>query len=319
LAARYALVAVNAPTRPQARPELGAEQEGAYHYAVPPALRGRLQPGQMVWVPFGARRLGGIITGLADSAPPLEVREIAGLATEEPVVISSQVALARWMAREYLAPLGRALWLMLPPGIGRRLETRVQAAASELPVGTALSPNQRVVWEALRGRPATPLKQVGNLARVAGWREALAALEEKGLVRRWDGERQPAVRPQTERFLRPTATSEAAAELNRAPRQRAVFEFLCAQCGEGDSWLAQSEVLAATHAARQAVDALMARGLLEAEEREVWRDPLAGREFVLASPPQLTPEQEQALRAVGEALGARRPETFLLHGVTGSG
>jgi len=319
---RYATVAVNAPVRRPGPSAEGGGQGEAFHYAIPEALRGRLRTGHLVWVPFGSRRLAGIVTGLTDCAPPIEIKELEGLAADDPVVIPSQIALGTWMARQYLAPLGRALWLMLPPGIGRGSETWVEAALTEVPPGVDLTPNQRVVWQALLGQPAVPLRQVANLARVAGWREALAGLVDKGLLRCWDADRPPAVRPITERLLRLAPdSSDAAAILARAPRRRAVFEFLAAHAARAgeDGWLPQSQVLAATGASRAAVDALLARGLVVAQEREVWRDPLAGRQFVLSEPPPLTPDQAQALQVLGAALDARRHQAFLLHGVTGSG
>ncbi len=318
--ARYALVAVNAPVRPLEVPGGEAEREGAFHYAVPASLSDVLQPGHMVWVPFGSRRLAGIVTGLTTLPPPLDVepREIIGLAADSPVVIPSQIALARWMAREYLAPMGRALWLMLPPGVGRRLEEWVAPVVEEVPGEVTLSPNQRLVWQALKRRRATPVKQVANLARVAGWREALGALVEKGLLRRWQGEAPPAVRPRTERFLRlAPGVGEDQAPPERAPRQRQVFAYIAAQAGAG--WLPEGQVREVTRATRSIIDALLDRGLLEAEEREVWRDPLEGREFVLSEAPVLTPDQERALAVVREALVQHRHQTFLLHGVTGSG
>ena len=313
---RYAIVAVNAPVRRSA-PASGPGAEG-YHYAIPAALRGRLQPGHLVRVPFGGRRLAGIVTAL-DTAAPVEALEIEALVEEEPVVIPSQIALATWLAREYLAPLSRALWAMLPPGMGQAAETWVEATA-EPAEGTALTPNQRAVWQALQGRGPVALKRVAHLARVAGWRPALDALVERGLVARWQGDRPSAVRPKTELFLRPLPADRAEERLARAPRQLAIYRYLLEQAATAvDGWLPLRRILEATGASRQAVDALCRRSLAESEEREVWRDPLAGREFVLSEPPRLTPEQEQAVQAIGEAVASRLHHTFLLHGVTGSG
>lgn len=390
----YAIIAVNAPVR---RSDLApGEDAESYHYAIPPALRGRLQAGHLVRVPFGGRRLAGIVIRLAASAPVTEVREIEALIEEEPVVIPSQIALAAWMAREYLAPFGRALWSMLPPGTGRTSETWVEAAGEPLPAGTPLTPSQRAVWQALHGRGPVPARRVAHLARVAAWRPALDALVERGLVRRWQGDRPPAVRPKTELFLRalhlaaegagangatafrlpregegageaePTlspvedreqvclsapmpdegrrgsccgpaspmgekesggdegqglaAIDRALKALARAPRQLAVYRYLVEQApAAAGGWLPLSRIMEATGASRQTVMALCERGLLQVEEREVWRDPLAGREFVLSEPPRLTPEQERAVQAIGAALASRLHHTFLLHGVTGSG
>lgn len=317
----YAIVAVNAPVRRTDPPGRASAPPG-FHYAVPAALCGRLRVGQMVWVPFGGRRLAGIVIGLSADAPAREIREIEGLVQEAPVVIPSQIALATWMAREYLAPLGRALWSMLPPGVGRSSETWLQVTGPELPANVALSPSQRAVWQVLRSRGRLPLRRLPRLARVAGWQTALAALVERGLVERWEGDRPPAVRPKTERFLRPLVGEEEALKaLSRAPRQQEVYRHLLEKTaqGAGDGWLPLAQVLADTGAGRPVVEALVRRGLAEALEREVWRDPLAGREFVLLAPPRLTPDQAQALAALNAALDSRLHHTFLLHGVTGSG
>ena len=276
----------------------------------------------MVWVPFGTRRLAGIVTGLADSAPPLEVREIEGLAGEEPVVIPTQIALASWIAREYLAPFGRALWAMVPPSVGFTAETFVEVAQAELPAGTVLSPVRRAVWEALQRRGAVPVGRVANLARVAGWRKALDGLVEAGLVRRWSGGQQPAVRPRVEAFIRRVpAGSDAGALLARAPRQKALYDYLVEReaGGNGDGWLPLRRVLDETGVSRNVVDGLVARGLLEVAERQTWRDPLAGKEFVLTEPPPLTPDQQRVMEVLEPALDSRTHSVFLLHGVTGSG
>ncbi|NLX37442.1 MAG: hypothetical protein GXY68_12220, partial [Chloroflexi bacterium] len=43
--------------------ETGPEDEGwlqrSFHYAIPEELHDKLRPGQLVWVPFGARQLQG--------------------------------------------------------------------------------------------------------------------------------------------------------------------------------------------------------------------------------------------------------------------
>ncbi|GIK56425.1 MAG: primosomal protein N' [Chloroflexi bacterium] len=67
-------------------------------------------------------------------------------------------------------------------------------------------------------------------------------------------------------------------------------------------------------------------GLIRFGAEEVWRDPLADRDFVPAQPPLLTPDQARVwgrikmqMMGAGEDLGESSPTPFLLHGVTGSG
>ncbi len=316
---RYATVAVNAPVGRPGLPREGRDRGDTFHYLIPEALRGTVRPGHMVWVPFGGRRLDGIVTGFASSTPPVEAREIEGLISEEAVVTPLQIALAEWIAREYLAPLGRVLKMMLPPGAGATSEVLVEVVAEGPPEELALSPTQQAVFRALKGRGPVPLARVANLARVAGWRSALSALVDKGLVSQHAGRRTPTARPKTERFVRlAPGAGEAEATLSGAPRQLALYRYLAGEARSGAA-LPVSRVLAETGASRASLEALAARGLVEIAEVEVWRDPLAGREFVLAEEPRLTPDQEGVLDQIIPVLEARRHHTFLLHGVTGSG
>ena len=81
---------------------------------------------------------------------------------------------------------------------------------------------------------------------------------------------------------------------------------------------------------------LEAAGLVTVAEEMVWRDPLAGREFVLDQQPNLTEDQERVWEVVAERIGesanqrsseSANPQSaihnsqfgILLHGVTGSG
>jgi len=64
---------------------------------------------------------------------------------------------------------------------------------------------------------------------------------------------------------------------------------------------------------------LEARGLVDLTRRERSRLPARRALGSVAAPPSLSPEQESALAPVLSALADRRPERFLLHGVTGSG
>ncbi|MGQ9682834.1 MAG: replication restart helicase PriA [Anaerolineae bacterium] len=309
----YARVAVNVPIQAAGGATADAFQ-GAFTYAVPPHLCDTLRAGHLVWVPFGGRRVAGIVLERTLDAPSVEARPIEALAETEPVVLPAQIALAAWMAREYLVPLGRALWSMLPRGLLRRSEVWVEALE---PSGdpSDLRANQRAVWMALRERGPMTLEQAGLVVRVAGWRQALAALVDKGLVRRWDSEAPPPVQPATERFVRLAAAEGADVALN-SPRQRALYEYLAERRG---TWLSQREVLAQTGVSPAVLKTLTARGLVETVDRPAWRDPLAGREFVLNTAPPLTSDQTAVLTSITATIRQGTHHTYLLHGVTGSG
>ena len=115
-------------------------------------------------------------------------------------------------------------------------------------------------------------------------------------------------------------------------KHRAVLEAL--QRHDGPAWIGW--VYAETGATLDTLRDLEAAGLLTVAEEMVWRDPLAGREFVLDQQPSLTEDQERvwevvaqrisesANQRIGESANRQSaidnsPFAILLHGVTGSG
>ncbi|HXX74205.1 MAG TPA: primosomal protein N' [Nitrospiraceae bacterium] len=94
---------------------------GPFTYRIPAQLRGSLRVGHRVLVPFGSSILGGAVTALMCSLPQglerAKLKEIRGLFRGD---YSSEVPgalldLSRRIAKEYIAPWGQCLRLVLPP------------------------------------------------------------------------------------------------------------------------------------------------------------------------------------------------------------
>ena len=71
-----------------------------------------MKPGCRLMVPFGSRKLTGIVVRVHDEAPAVAVREALRLLDEEPVLEEHLIALGRWIAAYYCAPLGEVLRAM---------------------------------------------------------------------------------------------------------------------------------------------------------------------------------------------------------------
>lgn len=130
----------------------------AYSYLIPEHLRGELEPGQRVRVPFG--RGNGLLTGYC-----VEVRSVTDASTRlkwihslvdsEPLISAPMLELTRWIADYYLCGWGQVLDGVIPQSVKRRSGTRVvkrfqlveefQASADSL----KLSPKQQAVWSVL--------------------------------------------------------------------------------------------------------------------------------------------------------------------------
>jgi len=130
---------------------------GPFDYLLPEALRGDVDVGSMLVVPFGHRQVLGVVVALADRSEVAHEKLLAPLrALDEgpPALPGDLMALAEWIAVEYCSTIARALALVLPPGAARRLSGRKRRAVARprhLPVGVrrphapALTPDQQAV------------------------------------------------------------------------------------------------------------------------------------------------------------------------------
>lgn len=205
-----------------------------------------------------------------------------------------------------------------PPRPKTDRQVRLLAGAEQvdeaLPLlGRASKQAKALSWLAARPGRSAPLPEL--LAAVPCERSAVKALAERGWVT-IEGGGSRADRGSVSLNLEAGAVIDAVVELRGTHKHRAVLRLLLAQ-GE-PVWIGR--VYAETAATRDTLRDLEAAGLVSIAEEMVWRDPLAGYDFTLDTPPPLTADQERAwevIRSSQEGSGQARP--FLLHGVTGSG
>jgi primosomal protein N' (replication factor Y) len=273
--------------------------------------------GTQVVVPLGSRRVTGFVVGHPDSAPDgvRGVRDIEDVLEDEPALEPEILALGRWAASYYLAPLGEVLRAALPQGeraaarrrlrlteAGRLFLRRDGEGKGGL-VALSLDETDRALLRRLaaaRGlgqRTLAGTAAEGRLARFheLGWIEVGDEVSGTGGLREqlWAVARAPAAAPvwkpqQRNRqalYERVLASGDGLALASLAPRERA------------------------------GVRALASAGLVALEARRPAADMDAGpRE----QPPALNTHQGEALAALAAAVG-QGFSAFVLQGVTGSG
>jgi primosomal protein N' (replication factor Y) len=106
---------------------------GPFDYSLPEPLRGAVGVGSMLVVPFGARKVLGVVVGLSEASEVADERLLAPLRALELGVPAELVELARWLSLEYCSTLARGLGLVLPPGATRRLGGRRRGAPRRAP------------------------------------------------------------------------------------------------------------------------------------------------------------------------------------------
>src|SRR5262245_7284985 len=85
-----------------------------FTYELPETLRHRVRPGCRVIVPFGPRKVSGVVLSCHDQPPAVAAREVLRLVDSQPVLDDHLLALGRWISGYYCAPLGEVLRGMLP-------------------------------------------------------------------------------------------------------------------------------------------------------------------------------------------------------------
>ncbi len=308
---RYAEVAVAAPVRDPC----------TFSYSVPPDFA--VEPGQMVWVPFGRRVAQGIIIELTD-APKVEfTKDILQPVEPSPLVNPVFMELGRWLSGYYLCPLFDALALCLPPGFEAHVRSRVNAVPQD-------EIDNAAVLDELRAETREALSVLANSNWLAeadflkslgknSTRE-LRRLIDKRLVRRHVSLPRPRIVPRYQRYLfatdTPIANTEDAKERPRPSGKQAELLSAVRESGRPYSYSVANKAFGSGVG-----QALVDKGLLGIEWRREEADPASATEWSRAAPLTLTAAQADALRRITEALDdpSVKPRSFLLHGVTGSG
>jgi primosomal protein N' (replication factor Y) len=284
----------------------------AFTYSLPLTLRRRVQPGVRIVVPFGPRKLTGVVVRCHDEPPAMATRDALRLLDEEPVLDESLLSLGRWIAAYYCAPLGEVLRTMTPLS-GEMRQTKVyeltdsgRDAVRQLLLGT---PSEEPTVQVLRMLEARPLSARYLLRKVPRAESALRGLLKKGFVSidqdqaARDPMRAPSARLRVE-FIR-------RADGEKLPKsERELLSYLELHPGSHNLAGVEESVAKASAAARS----LVRRGLVQLRPE---------RPLILTSaarpPHSLNQHQQFALDQIKAAIGSRQFATFLIHGVTGSG
>ena len=170
---------------------------GPFDYRLPKAMEG-VDVGSVLVVPFGRRRVLGVVIGLAERSELPAGRLAEPVEALEAGVPPELVELGRWVGEEYCSTPARGLGLVLPPGTGTGAEARrvrplveleveaTQAGLAAIDGGERLGLRQRAVLRALSAGP----KGARQLAATAGAdRATVRRLEARGLVETREVER----------------------------------------------------------------------------------------------------------------------------------
>jgi primosomal protein N' (replication factor Y) len=284
-----------------------------FTYSLPDTLRHRVKPGCRVLVPFGSRKLTGVVLRCHDDPPGVATREAMRLIDAEPVLDAELLALGKWIAGYYCAPLGEVLRGMLP--LASEIRSGKVYSLTEAGRDTA----RQLLFDSAPEDPVVQvLRMLDQRPRSAAYIErklplaanALRSLERKHfvVVEQVQTERDPLRAPSERLRVELTGAAAGAAKLSKPERELRAFLEL----HPGSHNLKDLEPMV-----RDASGA--ARALARKKLVTLVPEPMAIPAGAVRVPHLLNPAQAAAFDEIRTGIQAHEFQTFLLHGVTGSG
>ncbi|WP_339289578.1 primosomal protein N' [Ureibacillus sp. FSL K6-0786] len=281
-----------------------------FDYFIPEQVEELIECGCRVKVPFGNRNVLGFVVGIKNETDvPLDkIKPIASLLDIEPVLTSEMLQLAKWLKQETICYEIDCLQVMLPSALRAKYEKMVvlQTNVENLdePLKHYFQKSTKVNYKEFeKNNLLIPLKKALN--------KKLLSLEnvvkQKGQVKEI-------------RKVKVSDNLQLLQEVydklsNRAKKQKQLLLWMKQHVGE---ILEPDFIYKETNCSPQVLQAIIEQGAAEFILEEVYRNPFK-KDVKKTDFLTLTEEQKQALHKIVEAMDNRSPETFLLHGVTGSG
>jgi primosomal protein N' (replication factor Y) len=155
-----------------------------FDYLIPPGLAGQIEVGSRVQVPFGARKILGCVTALAEESAHTKLKPILKVIGAQTLVTPKVLKLARWIGEYYCCAPETALKSVLPEAIRKEKDGwRKQLFVRALPLNGGfpeLPKRQQEVWNVIEERREILLTELLELAETTA--ATVRKLEDRGLV-----------------------------------------------------------------------------------------------------------------------------------------
>ncbi|HYL64863.1 MAG TPA: primosomal protein N' [Candidatus Methylomirabilis sp.] len=298
-----------------------------FTYAVPESLRGALQPGTRVLVPFRKKTLVGVVVDLLSEppadTPKAKLREISKVMDFAPALTPKLIELAQWIATYYLAPVGEVFRTMLPPLTELKLHREIvltsagRAAIESLGAGElseGLTAAESVFLQKARKKNAPAPFSAAKRRGVSS--EALQHLQQRGFVE---------IRESLQATKRKSQTIIAwkghfESDTQSAPRLLSEKEERIRALLETERGpLPLPQLLKLAGVSRSLISRLLVEKILESWEEPI--DPAEDPFDTSYTPPAhaLNEAQEGVMKSIRARFELGEFGVQLLHGVTGSG
>jgi primosomal protein N' (replication factor Y) (superfamily II helicase) len=289
--------------------------QDTFSYSVPSNLRGGIEIGKRVVVPFKSRKMLGFIVGVGEPPEGINLRDAIDIVDEEPLFDEKRLDFLKWVSSYYIASLGVVLKSAHPGGLGISLKRIIKLCKhkEDIPNKKKISQREGLALKTLNNISGITVERLFNIVHGLT-HETLNSLKKKGLIE-YDYELRSEPKIKTENIL---SAAEGLmideAFKRRSPAKARILEFIISH--ERVPYTSLKEVFGdINHHVRE----LKKGGYIKIERVEISRDPFSAIPLSHENPPILNPDQEVAFRKIADSIARGKFAPYLLHGVTGSG
>lgn len=279
-----------------------------FTYRLPPELS-QVKAGWRVIVPFGQRTAEGFVWQLREEDGGA-YKDVSGTPDESAWFTEEMMATAWWMSRHYIARLAACLALFIPGKTGVSIQYRYHARPGTCDGELAAADEQMLYGWLADKKDGALLSEILERFGETGQLLVRKLVEAGAAVRQSE-----ALRRNRERFETVYEAAEnPSAEVKITARQQTLLQWLAEHGPTTQRTLVEAGFSA------DLVKRVLDRGLLQKEQRRVWRDSYEGQALTVARKHTLTNGQQQVFEKLSAAVAAKQMnKPFLLYGVTGSG
>ncbi|WP_414046664.1 primosomal protein N' [Macrococcus equi] len=270
-----------------------------FDYLIPNHLNGQVVPGMRVVVPFGPRKVQGYVIEISDSAEYDKLKAIISAQDYVPELTQELIELSEWMSFTHVSKRIAVLDAMLPAALKGKYKKILKIADD-----TAL-PEELIQYFNDNKLYLEKAQQLELMSLLAPYMQSGAITEDIEVTQKNKVKKLLGVK------LIEGIDYES---ISKNDKQLAACEEVLSN-RDGLTFVE----LESRGISKGVCNTLIKNGVFEKIELEQQRDPFAHKVFFEDEKKQLLPEQEAAFNAIHQAYLDKQAETFLLHGVTGSG
>ena len=302
--------------------------DASYDYYIPQDMRAAVAPGVFVTVPFGHgnRKQIGLVASLHSNATAKRIKSIAAVCSERICLSREMLSLCLWLHEQTLCTVGEAVRCVLPSASMSVMVDYYSPAPDKTPEAGDKQPDAAalLVYNYVAARKTVSMHALR--ARFgAGVGDTVATLVSHGYLCKQTEEKHGSAGVFT--TLYSLTVTPAQAQLILAGGKSAPLKLtsakqkaILARALELDQPADKDALCAGTDAGAAQIKALVEKGLLNAEKKQVFRNPYAPTADARSMPdPVLNAQQAAAVATLEQLADCGEARAALLFGVTGSG